>query len=61
MQTSHKVLSRYDAVICGCWKYLMLMKLDFAIVVNDEHVISINADDRIGSNLSFVCFAEDSN
>ena len=38
----------------------MLIELDFANVAVDEHVSSINADDRIGSKVSFVSFAEDS-
>ena len=38
----------------------MLFELDFATVVNDKHVSSINADDEIGSNVPFVCFAENS-
>ncbi len=31
------------------------------MVVNDDHVSSMNADDSVGSNVAFVCFAEDSN
>ena len=61
MQTSHKVLSRYYAVVRGGWKYLVLIEFDFAMVVIDERVSSINTDDRIEPNVSFVSFAEDSN
>ena len=61
MQTSHKILSICDAVVCGGWKYLVLIEFDFAIDVSDEHVSSINKDDGIGSNVSFVCSAENSN
>ncbi len=61
MQSSHKVLSRYDFVVCGGWKYLVLIEIDFAMVVNDEHVSYMKTDDGIVSNVSFVSFAEDSN
>ena len=59
MQSSLKVLAIYDAVVDGSWKYLKLIKIDFAMVVNDEHLSTINADDGIGSKVSFVSFAED--
>ena len=36
----------------------MHMKLDFAITVDVEHLSFINADDGIGSNLSFLCLSE---
>ena len=39
----------------------MLIELEFGMVVNDEHMISIDGDDGIGSNFSFVSFTEDSN
>ena len=61
MQTRHKVLSRYDSVVCCGCKYLVFIEIDFAMVVNDEHVSYRNTDDGIVSNVSFVSFAEDSN
>ena len=39
----------------------MLIALDFAMVVNDEHVSPINVDEGIGSSVAFVSLAEDSN
>ncbi len=39
----------------------MLIEFDFTMIVNDEHLISINKNDGIGSNVLFVSFAEDSN
>ncbi len=58
MQTNHKVLSRYYAVVCGGWQYLVLIELDLAVVVNSEHVSSIKTDDGIGSKESFVNVAK---
>ncbi len=56
-----QLLSRYDVMVCGDWKYLLLIELDFAMVLKYEHVSSINSDDRVDSNISFVNFEEDSN
>ncbi len=33
--------SRYYADVCGSWKYLVLIELDLAMVVNDEYVIPL--------------------
>ncbi len=56
MLSYHKVLSRSDVFICGGWKYLVYAELDFGIVVNDEHVSPIIANDLIGFEVSFASF-----
>ncbi len=60
MQCNHKLLSKYDAVLCSEWKYLVLVEFDFATVVHGELLSSINANGGIGSNVSFVSSAKDS-
>ncbi len=54
MQSNHKVLSRNDVVICGAWKYMLLIERNFPMVV-------INADDGTASSVSLANFVEDSN
>ena len=61
MQSSHEVLSINYLVVCGSWKYFVLVELDCAIVVHNEKVISVKSHDKIGAKVPFVGFAEDSN
>ncbi len=61
MKGSYKVHRGSDTVIFGSRNYLVLIKLDFARVANNGYVSSMNANDSIRSNASFVSFAEESN
>ncbi len=55
------MLSINYLVVCGSWKYFVLVELDCAIVVHNEKVISVKSHDKIGAKVPFVGFAEDSN
>ena len=59
MYSSHRLLSRYDVVVCDDWKYMKIIELDFAMVANAEHVSSIDTNDMIEPNVSLASFGED--